>query len=524
MSLALYREFRPKTFEEVIGQNHITKTLKNQVKNNTITHAYLFTGARGTGKTSCAKIFSKAINCLDNQNGSPCGKCKNCLSLNEVNTDILEIDAASNNRVDEIRELRERVKYPPVIGSKKAYIIDEVHMLTDSAFNALLKTLEEPPEYVVFILATTEVHKLPATILSRCTRFDFRLLSVEELVSQLEKVFNLRGVKYDIESLVAIARQGQGSVRDSLSIADSVLAYSENNITIEKTMQVLGINDSKSVIEILSAIASNDVANLIVSIKKSLSNGKNISLLCKELTECFKNLLLIKQGIEDVNILSIMSSDLDALKDLSTKFSSLELKTGFEKLSRIELDLKFSLNPENLLTSACVSVMSVETGDKVINKSINQTEIKPEIKVAPQMSATEINVSENKQVDNTNKLEQPSNNQIIDENASNNVPIGRIWGEVLLKIKSKNMFAFSASLQNINKVDKSNKTIILYTNDKNSFDTVDEPDKKSVILDILKELGYNFNSVMVEYDQTNKSQADIIKSLKNTFLDKIKIK
>jgi len=313
-------------------------------------------------------------------------------------------------------------------------------------------------------------------------------------------------------------------VRDSLSIADSVLAYSENNITIEKTMQVLGINDSKSVIEILSAIASNDVANLIVSIKKSLSNGKNISLLCKELTECFKNLLLIKQGIEDVNILSIMSSDLDALKDLSTKFSSLELKTGFEKLSRIELDLKFSLNPENLLTSACVSVMSVETGDKVINKSINQTEIKPEIKVAPQMSATEINVSENKQVDNTNKLEQPSNNQIIDENASNNVPIGRIWGEVLLKIKSKNMFAFSASLQNINKVDKSNKTIILYTNDKNSFDTVDEPDKKSVILDILKELGYNFNSVMVEYDQTNKSQADIIKSLKNTFLDKIKIK
>ena len=191
MNLALYREFRPKTFEEVVGQAHITRTLKNQIKNNNTTHAYLFTGARGTGKTSCAKIFSKAINCLESTNGSPCGKCANCLALNDINTDVLEIDAASNNRVDEIRELRERVKYPPVFAKKKVYIIDEVHMLTDSAFNALLKTLEEPPEYVVFILATTEVHKLPATILSRCTRFDFRLLSIDELVSQLKKVFDL---------------------------------------------------------------------------------------------------------------------------------------------------------------------------------------------------------------------------------------------------------------------------------------------------------------------------------------------
>ena len=538
MGLALYREFRPKTFEEVIGQNHITKTLKNQVKNKTTTHAYLFTGARGTGKTSCAKIFSKAINCLDNQNGSSCGKCKNCLSLNEVNTDILEIDAASNNRVDEIRELRERVKYPPVIGSKKVYIIDEVHMLTDSAFNALLKTLEEPPEYVVFVLATTEVHKLPATILSRCTRFDFRLLSVDELVSQLKKVFDIRGVSYDQESLLAIARQGQGSVRDSLSIADSVLAYSENNITIEKTMQVLGINDSKSVIEILSAVSNNDIASLVINIKKALSSGKNISLLCKELTECFKNLLLIKQGVEDFNILSIMPSDLAGLKELADKFSILELKTGFEKLSRIELDLKFSLNPENLLLSACVAIMSVgnEQSKQIAQTKTNEptaqpTKVNPIITNPVEQLVNILSPKQNEQPTNNQQIKQTAeliDSQQIKQGAENqsklNVPIGRIWGEVLVKVKSKNMFAFSASLQNINKVEANNNTINLHTNDKSCFDTVDDMDKKSVILDILKELGYDFNSVLVEYDQSNKSQADLIKSLKNTFMDKIKIK
>ena len=174
---ALYRKYRPARFDDVIGQDHITETLRNQLKSGRVGHAYLFTGSRGTGKTTCAKIFARAVNCLSPQDGSPCGKCAVCKALADPsNIDILEIDAASNNRVDEVREIRERVKYPPVNGKYKVYIIDEVHMLTDSAFNALLKTLEEPPEFVIFILATTEVHKLPATILSRCMRFDFRLV------------------------------------------------------------------------------------------------------------------------------------------------------------------------------------------------------------------------------------------------------------------------------------------------------------------------------------------------------------
>ena len=188
--LALYRKYRSKTFDEIIGQKHITKSLINQIANDQVGHAYLFTGTRGTGKTSIAKIFARAINCESPVNGSPCGKCATCNALmNSVNVDILEIDAASNNRVDEIRDLREKVKYPPVVGKYKVYIIDEVHMLTDSAFNALLKTLEEPPPFVVFILATTEVQKLPATILSRCMRFDFKLVSQEDLENHLKYIF-----------------------------------------------------------------------------------------------------------------------------------------------------------------------------------------------------------------------------------------------------------------------------------------------------------------------------------------------
>ena len=233
MYLALYRKYRPTTFDGVIGQEHITTSLKNQIKNDAISHAYLFCGTRGTGKTSVAKIFAKSINCENPTNGSACGKCPTCLALNDPsNLDILEIDAASNNRVDEIRELREKVKYPPVNGKYKVYIIDEVHMLTDSAFNALLKTLEEPPKHVVFVLATTEVQKLPATILSRCLRFDFKLVGLNDLENHLKRIFNDSGIKFDDSAVSLIARLGEGSVRDTLSIADMCVAYTNKNIII----------------------------------------------------------------------------------------------------------------------------------------------------------------------------------------------------------------------------------------------------------------------------------------------------
>ena len=230
--LALYRKYRPTTFEEVVGQEHITKALAHQIASGKLAHAYLFTGSRGIGKTSVARILAKAVNCLDNQNGSPCGKCASCLRLEkEADINVIEIDAASNNRVDDVRELREKVKFLPINAKYKVYIIDEVHMLTDNAFNALLKTLEEPPSHVIFILATTEVHKLPATILSRCIRFDFRLLSIENLTKILSNVLTSEGIKYEKEALKMIAQSGEGSVRDTLSIADCVVAYCDGEIT-----------------------------------------------------------------------------------------------------------------------------------------------------------------------------------------------------------------------------------------------------------------------------------------------------
>ena len=241
MNLALYREFRPNTFDGVVGQDFIVKTLKNQIKTNKLTHAYLFCGPRGTGKTSTAKIFAKAVNCTHSADGNPCGMCAECVALSENNTDIVEIDAASNNRVEEIRDLREKVQFSPLIGKYKVYIIDEVHMLTDSAFNALLKTLEEPPKHVIFILATTEIHKLPATILSRCARFDFKLLPINILVQHLKNVFDKKGIKCDEKSLHLIAKAGEGSVRDMLSIADSVASFCNYNVTIDGTENVIGL-------------------------------------------------------------------------------------------------------------------------------------------------------------------------------------------------------------------------------------------------------------------------------------------
>ena len=230
---SLYRKYRPDTFDKVIGQDHIVRTLKNQIAHGNVGHAYIFTGTRGTGKTSVAKIFARAVNCLSPlADGSPCGKCENCVELaSNSNFDILEIDAASNNSVDQIRELTDKIGFPPTVGKYKVYIVDEVHMLSKAAFNALLKTLEEPPSHAIFILATTEIHQIPATILSRCLRFDFRLVPNGVIAKRIRFIFDDIGVKYENEAVDLIASAGAGSVRDALSVADMCVSYCDSNVT-----------------------------------------------------------------------------------------------------------------------------------------------------------------------------------------------------------------------------------------------------------------------------------------------------
>ncbi len=359
MYLALYRKYRPRTFNEVIGQDHIVKTLINQIKLDKISHAYLFCGSRGTGKTSTAKIFAKAINCTSSKDGSPCLECDVCKSLDGTNIDVLEIDAASNNGVDEIRELREKVKYPPVVGKYKVYIIDEVHMLSTSAFNALLKTLEEPPAHTVFVLATTEVHKLPATILSRCLRFDFKLVSLEELSSLLKKVLDSENVKYDEQAINIIARAGEGSVRDTLSIADRCVSFAGDELTYQKVLAVLGVSEREILIKITDHILTKNVGEALVELDKVLSQGKSPLVFSNDLISYFRDLLLVYTLADKSREIVVVKDDIfEKMKAQATKENYAVMVKAIEVLSEIEQELRYSVQPRIVLETAIIKVIT----------------------------------------------------------------------------------------------------------------------------------------------------------------------
>ncbi len=520
MNLALYREFRPKNFDELIGQDFIVKTLKNQIKTNRLTHAYLFCGPRGTGKTSCAKIFAKAVNCTHSSDGNPCGMCAECVALSEPNTDIIEIDAASNNRVEEIRDLREKVNFPPLIGEYKVYIIDEVHMLTDSAFNALLKTLEEPPEYVIFILATTEIHKLPATILSRCTRFDFKLVPTQLLSEHLKNIFDKRNISYDEKSLYLIAKAGEGSVRDMLSIADSVASYCDYKIDYQSAEKVIGLSDRESIKNILLSISKRDINEIFKAIKNALGMGKNIQILCKEMADFIKNLIMIKSGVTDYAILDIMPGEFKQYADIANLFDIQYLKSAFSKFAEIELDLKYSLNPENLFESACLEMLDYNDIEKNVSKL--DTTYK---------NATANNVdtksTTNKNIENFEKVEIP--NELKDknfsvQNSTQNSNIDKIWGNVLRKVKENNLFALSNALTTVNKVEEIAHKLIVHTNDSSSYEMIDNKERIDVILKLVKLFDDSIEAVEIEYDKENASTQDIKDNLKDVFKSKIKFK
>jgi len=362
---ALYRKYRPKNFDEVVGQKHIVNTLVNQIKANKIVHAYLFCGSRGTGKTSIAKIFARAINCENNINGSPCEKCNVCKAMSDVaNIDIIEIDAASNNRVDEIREIREKVKFMPINARYKVYIIDEVHMLTDSAYNALLKTLEEPPEHIVFILATTEPHKLPPTILSRCLRFDFGLISVEELTVHLKNILKNEKIEFDEESVKAIASAGEGSVRDTLSIADSVSAYCEDKISFEKVLDILNLNNNETFMKLANVLFKKDLGKCLEIIDSVYKQGKNMSVFAKDLSVHFRNLLVIKTCGDPNKILNLPDNLYKKFSEQAEEIESKDLMEAMKVFGNIESELKYALSPKILIETAIISLILDENVKK----------------------------------------------------------------------------------------------------------------------------------------------------------------
>jgi len=289
---ALYRQWRPKAFEDIVGQLHIVTTLKNQIKNGNISHAYLFSGTRGTGKTSTAKIFARAVNCIQTEDLNPCNKCEVCEGiLSDSIMDVIEIDAASNNGVDHIREIRESVKYPPSKGKYKVYIIDEVHMLSTGAFNALLKTLEEPPKHIIFILATTEPHKLPATILSRCQRFDFKPVRLKDIVEHLKRICTAIGISFEDKALGIIARNGNGSIRDSLSILEQCISFSRGELTYSLVVETLGITKEDLLWGLTEAIIRKNTPEALGLVQHVVKEGKDVHQLIKDLIVYFHSLM-----------------------------------------------------------------------------------------------------------------------------------------------------------------------------------------------------------------------------------------
>lgn len=348
---ALYRKFRPDEFEDVKGQDAIVRTLKNQINADRIGHAYLFCGTRGTGKTTVAKIFAKAVNCEHPVDGSPCGECVMCKSIAAgTSMNVIEIDAASNNGVDNIREIREEVTYRPTEGKYKVYIIDEVHMLSIGAFNALLKTLEEPPEYVIFILATTEAHKIPITILSRCQRYDFKRISIETIAARLRELIDKEGWDVEDKAVRYIAKMADGSMRDSLSLLDQCAAfYMNETLTYDHVLEVLGAVDTEVFSRLLRQLLAMDVHQVIETVDELVMQGRELSQLAADFTWYLRNLLLVKSSDNMEDVLDVSSENLALLKEEAQMIDSDTLIRYIRIFSDLTNQLKYATQKRVLL-------------------------------------------------------------------------------------------------------------------------------------------------------------------------------
>ena len=353
--IALYREFRPINFEEVIGQEHVTETLRRQVENGRVAHAYLFSGGRGSGKTSTAKILSRAVNCLNPKNGEPCNECEVCkAALEGALTDITEIDAASNNGVDNIRDIRDEAQFLPTVAKYRVYIIDEVHMLSTGAFNALLKTLEEPPAHVIFILATTEPQKLPVTILSRCQRFDFKRISIANICKTLKKCSEKIGITIDDNAINLIARMADGAMRDAYSILDRCVADGETSITESKVRELVGIPKFEYLKNFAQLILDKNSEKLIEFMESLISEGKNLEVFLAESIKFFRDVLILKMSNE---LSGFSEEEVNVLKELAAHTNSEELIYIITKLSSVQSDMKWSSDTEVAFETGVLKVI-----------------------------------------------------------------------------------------------------------------------------------------------------------------------
>lgn len=444
MHKALYRAYRPQTFKDVVGQEHIIRTLKNQIQNNNVGHAYLFCGTRGTGKTSTAKIFARALNCQNSVDEEPCNECEVCKDILSDNImDVIEIDAASNNSVDDIREIRENVKYTPAKCKYKVYIIDEVHMLSQGAFNALLKTLEEPPSYVIFILATTEPHKIPATILSRCQRFDFKRVTVKDMSTRMKEICDDVNVVVDDRALNLIARNSQGALRDALSILDQCMSFSENDIEYKDVVDLLGTVNIEQLFEMAEYVIKEDTKKCLEILNEFVVWGKDIKNLIDDLIDHFRNLMVCKVSSDLDEIISLPEEIVEQLKAQASTIEVNDIIRILNILSTTQDAIKVSSNPRVL---AEVSIMKLsqpmfdESKESLLKRISNLEEV---------IKSGKININNNVEIESKKETKETSEKNEVEaeeevfyeEVKSEDVElIERSWENILTHIKKdKNM-------------------------------------------------------------------------------------
>ncbi|MGI6123802.1 MAG: DNA polymerase III subunit gamma/tau [Acetivibrionales bacterium] len=459
--MALYRKWRPMTFEDVIEQRHIVTTLKNSIKNNTVSHAYLFCGTRGTGKTTLAKIFARAINCLNPSDGSPCNECLTCKGILDGSViDVIEIDAASNNGVDDVREIKEAVMYVPAVTRYKVYIIDEVHMLSTGAFNALLKTLEEPPANVVFILATTEPHKLPATILSRCQRFDFKRITNKGIEERLKDIAKDCGVSIEDDAIRLIARISEGGMRDAISLLDQCITIGNTEITHKEVIEISGLSAAEAVDSFAKAIVNKDAHIALNAIKDAMEEGRDLKPFCNQLIMWFRNLMLIKTGGEALSLVDLSDEELRPIKEAANIIDFDRTLKVIQELSETESQLRWAENPRIIMEVTAVKLCSdvpvyTSDSDDVLSKfELRLRQIEERVSQIQQGVAIKPGHTAKKARPANLDSEKPSQNEekkIVKKSKEGDSGAGNInklqeWPEVIEYIRSQNKMKVYAYL------------------------------------------------------------------------------
>jgi len=487
---ALYRMFRPQSFEDVVGQEHVTKTLRNAISKGKQSHAYIFSGPRGTGKTSIAKVFAKAINCLERSDGEPCNECAICTGITRgTNSDVIEIDAASNNGVDEIRNIRDKVKYAPSESKFKVYIIDEVHMLTTGAFNALLKTLEEPPAHAIFILATTEPHKIPPTIISRAQRFDFKAISHDEIVERLQFVADAQDIEYDNAALDFIAKASEGGMRDALSIMDQAIAFGDDHLTLQDALNVTGSVDAQALNDLLKEVVEGDVKTAFSTYHQFIAQGKEVNRLINDMIYFVRDTIMNKTSNIETEYDALMHFDLETLYKMidvindtlvSIRFS-VNQSVHFEVLL-VKIAEMIKGESENVQTVATTSVAS-EPNNEVLLQRMEQLEnelktLKSQGVVAnnakPQAKKT---ASKGTQSKNAFSMQQIA--KVLDK--ANKEDIKQLkdhWQEVIDHAKSNDMKSLVSLLQNSEPVAASETHVLIKFEEEIHCEIVNKDDEK----------------------------------------------